>query len=98
MGQNLISFPFTLSANGSVQTLDQDSDGYDQQQIGLAALTCQGERELAVGFGIPDPTWTGFSPGALSNVIRLYGPPVTLVSIDVVALDAQTQGVTVEFN
>ena len=98
MGAALIGFPFQLSSSGSVQTFDQDSADYDQMQIGVAALTCQGERELSPGYGIPDPAWSGFVPGSLTNCLKLYGPPVIIESINVYTIDKQTVGVDVSFS
>lgn len=72
---DLFSWPFRLSVDGTVATVDADSDQATAEQIGVLILTRVGERELAPGFGIPDPTFAVLEPGAVTAGLALFGPP-----------------------
>lgn len=93
----LISFPFRVGPDGTVVSVDQGSEAADRDQLAALALTVVGERPLRPGFGIPDPTFAGFSPPALVAAAARFGPPVTVESVDVAVRDHRSQVVSVVF-
>jgi hypothetical protein len=97
VGQQILSVPFRLTPNGAAATVDQDSDEADAEQIGVLIATRIGERRDAPGFGIPNPVFVGVDPGAITNGVALYGPPVQIDDIKVTYPDELTQQVTVDF-
>lgn len=70
----LISFPFRLSTNGSVSTIDPGSDEEVQEAITVAVHTRPGERPLWDDFGIPDPAYVGIDAADVQVVLDAYGP------------------------
>jgi hypothetical protein len=93
----ILAFPFRLAPNGSVATVEQETDQADREQIAVLALTRRGERPLVPGFGILDPAFGGFDPGALSAAVAVYGPPRTITDVTVVADTETSQVVEVAF-
>lgn len=75
----LISFPFRLSTNGSVATIDPGSDEEVQEAIAVAVHTRPGERPLWDDFGIPDPAYVGIDAADVQVVLDDYGPEGIIV-------------------
>lgn len=70
----LISFPFRLSTNGSVATIDPGSDEEVEEAIAIAVHTRPGDRPLWDDFGIPDPAYVGIDAADVQVVLDAYGP------------------------
>lgn len=79
----VISFPFRLDLNGSVATVEQDSDPEIEEQIALAMLTRTGERIQAPTFGVADPAFIGFAAGNLQRHLNDFGPRVEVTAVDI---------------
>jgi hypothetical protein len=94
----LLAYPFRLDAAGSVVTVPEGSDEQLAQELAVAVLTRQGERDLVPSFGIADPAFVGFDGDALRLHVELFGPPVELEDVEVVFLTDTTQDVTVRFS
>lgn len=93
----ILSHPFQLAANGTVATVEQQSELADAQQIGVLALTVVGERPLVPGFGVSDPNGRGFNGAELAAGVATYGPPVTIRRVSTKVRSAVEIAVTVEF-
>jgi hypothetical protein len=94
----VMSFPFSFaSADGQAATVEQGSDVWMAQCIASVVLTVPGERVLAPAFGLPDPTFSGFSYAALALAMSTYYPQINLsgASITTGATGAQVE---VNFN
>lgn len=93
----ILSYPFRLTANGSIATVEQASDQGNAEQIGVALLTIAGERPLQPGFGIPDPAFGGVQPGVVTAQVARYGPPVTVVAVDLISRTDTETDIRVSF-
>lgn len=93
----LLSFPLRLLPNGSIATVEQNSDEGDAEGVIQLLLTRIGERRLTPGFGMPDPAFAGFEPTALAAALALYGPPVAPTHVEVLAETDTVQRVRIEF-
>lgn len=93
----LLSYPFRITQNGAISTVEQYSTQYTAEQIAMLALTEKGERQMIPNFGLSDPSFTGIDPSELSLQVALYGPDVELTSLDAYYEDDSTLTVKVEF-
>lgn len=93
----LISYPFRLNPNGSIATVEQESDQADAEQIAMLCLTEKGERVMVPAFGLTDPSFAGLDTGELALQIALYGPDVSISSVTAYYPDDATLKVNVEF-
>jgi hypothetical protein len=93
----IVSHPFRLAANGSIATVEQDSEGGDAEQLAVLALTKLGERAVVPAFGITDPTFEGFAVSEFVAGVAAFGPPVRLADVAVSAVDDSTERVEVHF-
>ena len=94
----LISFPFRLTANGSVATADDGSEDYLQEELAQLIRTQPGERTLVPTYGIPDPAYAGFDEAVLRAQVGIFGPPVTIRAVDIAYLSDAEQDVIVYFD
>lgn len=98
MGAPIFSFPFRLTAAGTVATVDQDSDQAHAEQIAVLCSTIVGERPLAPNFGIPDPAFTGIRPGVIAAQVAANGPAgVTIRQVTTAVVSPAETDVTVAF-
>jgi hypothetical protein len=79
----LLAHPFTVLPNGRVATVEQGSDPANAQLLAVLILTRLDERPLQPGFGLTDPTFTGFDPGELTAAVTAYGPDIAIDDISV---------------
>lgn len=93
----LISFPFRLSTNGSVATIEPGSDAEVEEAIAIAVHTRTGERFLWADFGIPDPAYVGIDAADVQVVLDSYGPAGIVVDNSFSEAVSDTQTV-VEFS
>lgn len=93
----ILSWPFRFALDGRAAVVDQDSEQGLAEQIGVLAVTREGERRLRPGFGLSDPTYAGFAPSELAAKLELYGPPVDLGDIRVTPVSGDQQRVEVLF-
>jgi hypothetical protein len=78
----ILSHPFRLAGNGTIATIDQDTEQADAEQIAVLALTRIGERPLVPAFGISDPVFAGgIEVSELAAGLATYGPPVTIRNV-----------------
>lgn len=93
----ILSHPFRIAANGAVAAVEQDSEQADREQIAMLILTKRGERPLAPGFGITDPTFDRVSASEVTAGVALYGPPVNVTEVLTTITAADEQLVEVRF-
>lgn len=93
----ILSHPFRIAGNGSIATVEQDSEQADREQIAVLVLTRRGERPLAPGFGISDPTFDRVNGGEITAGIALYGPPVEITDVTTTTTGDDEQLVEVRF-
>lgn len=95
----VISYPFRLSANGTVATVTQGSDQGNAELIAVLMTTIAGERTFYPTFGITDPVGgTGIDPSEVSAKVAQFGPAgVTIDNISVTWASEHTSNVVVTF-
>jgi hypothetical protein len=77
----LISYPFRLTANGSVATIEEGLEYYGEE-LAVLIKTIPGERELVPEYGISDPTFQSISEIELIEKLSIFGPPIKITSVD----------------
>ena len=78
----VLSFPFRLAANGTVVTVESTSDAGIAEQINAFIQTIQGERPLAPGYGINDPTFDSeFDPGMITAGLAEFCPEANVLGV-----------------
>jgi hypothetical protein len=97
MATNLISFPFRLGPQGSIVTLQDDSNDYYAEELGLLLLVRVGERPQAPDFGMPDPVFDQVDSQELAAKVLMFGPPVDIIDVKTYPLGENNQDVTVIF-
>jgi len=93
----VLRHPFALGLNGAVATIEDDSEAGEAQQLAVLCLTRTGERPVQPAYGVPDPTFAGFSRSAFIAAAARFGPPVRIAAVDVEPVDDTTQSVRIEF-
>lgn len=93
----VIRFPPSLAADGSMATVDQDDVEADAELIAAMVLTRPGERPLWPTFGITEPTFAALSKAELAAGVNEYGPDVTITDVRVTDETATAQNVEIEF-
>lgn len=83
----MFSFPFRLGRDGSIATVEQNSDVEIEEALAVAMLTHPGERIQVPTFGVADPAFSGFEVGALQRHCLDFGPDVEITAVDVRRLD-----------
>ncbi len=88
----VLSFPFRVDPHsGQAATVTVGSDREAAEAIAHLVLTIVGERDLAAGFGIIDPTGGEVDIAAQAQSgVSLYGPPGVTVGSDYITLDPDT--------
>jgi hypothetical protein len=76
-------FPFRLGPDGSVATVEQDSDRDLENLIAVAVYTRPGERVQCPTFGIADPVFTGWERASLARHLLDFGPAVDIVDMSI---------------
>lgn len=94
----LIAYPFGFTRQGTVAAVPEGSDEALMQELAVAVLTRVGERILVPAFGAADPTFVGFESDALRLHVGLFGPPVTIEDVTIVARTDTSQDVVVAFS
>jgi hypothetical protein len=93
----ILSHPFRIAGNGVVATVEQTSDQGYAEQLAVLILTEIGERPLAPGFGITDPTFSTLDPADIAAGLTAYGPDIRVVDVRVEYESDSTQLVNVDF-
>lgn len=93
----VLSFPLRVGIDGSLATVDQGSDAYVDECIGVAMLTRPGEIILAPTFGVDDPAFAGFDAAALQRHLLDFGPDVTITNVATVVTGPDTEQVRVSW-
>jgi hypothetical protein len=94
---NLLSFPLRLSAGGYMATVEDDTDDAYIDQLVAMCLTRPEERPMVPGFGINDPTFDSIDAASIAIQVEMFGPPVSITDVQVVATSDTAQEVTVFF-
>lgn len=95
----VIPWPFRLGRNGRVVTVDSTSDELVAARLSCLIQTRPGERSLAPGFGMPDPTFSRFDPNALTAGVAQFGPDgISIGHIVVRDVDDTEQRVTIPWD
>jgi hypothetical protein len=80
----LLSYPFRLTADGSVATVEEGTEDAAAEAVAVLILTRKGERELVPDYGVTDPAHHSLNLGEVAVGLLDYGPAgVTVESIDV---------------
>lgn len=91
----VLSYPFRLSTDGGLATVDQDSDQADTEEVAMVLLTVRGERALVPGFGIEDPAFGGLRAPEVIAAVTRWVPGVTVTDVAVSADSDTTQRASV---
>jgi len=94
----VFSHPFRLTANGSLATVEQNSTQAIAEQIAMLILTEQGERVMLPNFGITNPAFGEVDSTEIALQVALYGPSVSIGSVNAYYQDDSVLTVNVEFN
>lgn len=73
-----LRLPFSLTANGTFATVQEDTDSEVVQNVAVILRTRQDERLATPRFGTADPTFTGLDPAQVLPVVGEYEPRATL--------------------
>lgn len=79
---HLLSHPFRLAPNGQMATIDDSSDEYIAERIGMIISTRPGERPMVPLFGIDDPAYDDLSLPALQVQMELFEIPAIIEDVD----------------
>lgn len=93
----VFSYPFRLTDNGSIATVEQKSSQATAEQIAMLILTEQGERQMLPAYGITNPTFDEVSTSEIALQVALYGPDVSISNVTAYYPDQSTLTVNVEF-
>lgn len=74
MSDGVLSFPFRLTSTGAAATVGYGTDAEIDEAIGILTQTHLGERPMAMGYGILDPTFHGLDTGDIQVGLNDYGP------------------------
>lgn len=96
MTMRILSYPFRV-AGDRIASVDQTSDEANAEQLAVLILTRPGERSMAQSYGVPDPAFGVLTAGDVAAAVAIFGPPVTIESIDVTYPTPTTEEVTVGF-
>lgn len=77
----ILRFPLRLAANGSLATVEQQSDDGAAQEIAVLCMTRPGEHPLDPGFGITDPAFEGINQTDIVAGVTFYGLEVDIVDV-----------------
>jgi hypothetical protein len=94
----VLAHPFRLKANGTAETVEQDSDAANTQLLAVLILTRLDERPLQPGFGITDPTFIGVDLSEIAAAATAYGPDISLDDATVDYRDGGVQLVKLTFS
>lgn len=92
-----LRLPFGLAADGTFQTVTEDSDAEIVQNVSVILRSRIGERLATPEFGTADPTFTGLDPAALLPVVERYEPRADLLIVQqaITALGVQLNDISV---
>jgi phage baseplate assembly protein W len=92
-----LRLPFGLAADGTFQTVTEDSDAEVVQNVAVILRTREGERMATPEFGTSDPTFVGLDPAALLPVVERYEPRADLLIVQqaITAAGVQTNDISV---
>jgi hypothetical protein len=93
----VFALPFRV-VGGRVATVEGDSDSGHAQEIAVLCSTLKGERVLVPDYGISDPVGVGLDLAEINACLALYGPGVTVDSLDVDWVDPGTQTAVLTFS
>ena len=94
----ILSYPFRLTANGDIATVEQYSAQCTAEQIAMLILTEQGERQMIPAFGIVDPAFDEVDASEIALQVAIYGPNVSVSDVTAYYPDDATLTVNVEFS
>lgn len=77
----LLAHPLRLRSDGTLATVEADTDDHYAQDIAVTIGTHVGERPLVPAFGLPDPTFDRLRIAELSAQVATWGPPVAIVDV-----------------
>lgn len=93
MAEGIISYPFRLTAQGTVAVTGYGTDQEVEEAIAVLILTESGERPMYPTFGVPDTGFAGLSPGDVQVGLNVFGPSGIIVTgVDLVPVN-DTQAV-----
>lgn len=87
---NLLSYPFRLAADGTVATVQDDTDAATTEGVAVLLLTRKGERDMAPDFGMSDPTFSTLDLAELNLGLIDYGPDVEVADLETTYPDDTT--------
>lgn len=93
-----LAYPIRLTSSGRLASIEEQSDAFEGQQIGLLATTVIRERPWAPALGIADPVGLGVSRDELEAKLALFGVAVRITRFDVDVTDAENVRTTIEWS
>jgi hypothetical protein len=97
-GVRLLAFPFRLSPSGHVVTHADGSDECYMAELADLMLTHPGERVMVPEYGVVDPTFGKFDIQELRIKVEMFGPPVSVDTLDTEWETSSKQRVRVGFS
>lgn len=93
----LISFPPRLGPQGNFVTLDDNTNDYYAEELGILLLVRPGEREQCPDFGTSDPVFDHVDESEFVARVATFGPPVNIIEVNTFTLSNNRQDVSVKF-
>lgn len=90
-----LQHPMQVGYDGTMATVGANTDEHLTQQVAVIVGTRLGERPMAVGFGVPQPPWSGLFAGDIQVVLDQFGPPILVTDVVASPRDEQTSDYTV---
>lgn len=96
MTVQLITHPFRLRRDGSVDTAPPGSEEQISSQLAALIGTRVGERPMAHTFGVPDPAFAGLAAADVAAGVRIFGPDgVRITSVVTTPVDEEVSSAVV---
>lgn len=77
-----LKYPFDYNAEGSLATLDEDSDELFSQLLSICAVTEPGTFPYTPTFGVFDPTFRSVDRGLYMIQASRFIPEIVITSVD----------------
>lgn len=94
---DLLAHPFRAGPDGSIVTVEQDTDEDLAQELAITLLTRRGERPLVPDFGITDPAYRNLDLAELNVTLADFGPPIKAVLVEVAPVTDTVEQVTLTY-
>ena len=93
----IFSYPFRITANGDIATVEQSSDQGNAEQIAMLLMTEKGEHVMLSNFGVVDAAFSAPDKSDIALQVALYVPQVTVTRLRTYYPDDATLVAELEF-